>query len=192
SYQGALIEATGLQKVKDLYAWRWEVGPEMPRRCMAAHREMLDMGFKFRPTDLWKEMDELVAIFDNAWQHNWGYVPMTRAEADQRRNELRLILDPEIAIVATLNGELVAMGIATPNLHEAINDFGGKVTPMNIAKLLWRMKVTRPKSARLAFLGVKEHIRKQKKYMPIALALINELNRRGYQRGYQWGELSWT
>ena len=54
------------------------------------------------------------------------------------------------------------------------------------------MKVTRPKSARLAFLGVKEHIRKQKKYMPIALALINELNRRGYQRGYQWGELSWT
>jgi hypothetical protein len=192
SYQGALIEATGLQKVKDLYAWRWEVGPEMPRRCMAAHREMLDMGFKFRPTDLWKEMDELVAIFDNAWQHNWGYVPMTRAEADQLRNELRLILDPEIAIVATLNGELVAMGIATPNLHEAIGDFGGKITPMNIAKLLWRMKVARPKSARLAFLGVKEHIRKQKKYMPIALALINELNRRGYQRGYQWGELSWT
>src|SRR5690606_20390037 len=97
SYQGALIESTGLQKVKDLYAWRWEVGPEMPRRCMAAHREMLDMGFKFRPTDLWKEMDQLVAIFDNAWQHNWGYVPMTRAEADQLRNELRLILDPEIA-----------------------------------------------------------------------------------------------
>jgi hypothetical protein len=63
---------------------------------------------------------------------------------------------------------------------------------MNIAKLLWRLKVDHPKSARVAMLGLREDIRKQKKYMPLALALIAELNRRGYQRGYHWGELSWT
>jgi hypothetical protein len=84
------------------------------------------------------------------------------------------------------------MAIAIPNLNEAISDFGGTISPMKVAKLLWRLKVERPKSARVAMLGIRSDIRKQKKYMPLALALIAELNRRGYQRGYTTGELSWT
>lgn len=39
--------------------------------------------------------------------------------------------------------------------------------------------VLNPKSARVALLG----IRKQKKYIPLALALIAELNERGHKRG---------
>ena len=90
------------------------------------------------------------------------------------------------------DGELAGMAITAPNLNEVIRDFEGTLTPTNVAKLLWRTKVSHPKSARVAMLGIREKYRKQKKYMPLALALIAELNRRGYQRGYEWGELSWT
>jgi len=192
SYQDAVIQKAGLTKCKDLYAWRWESTPDMPRRSVKALAQMKELGATFRSADLKTEIDSLIDIQDDAWRHNWGHVSMTKAEAAQLRNELKLIIDPAIAIVVEIEGEAVGMALAIPNLNEAIRDFEGSISPAKIAKLLWRLKVDHPKSARVAMLGIREGIRKQKKWMPLALALIAELNRRGYQRGYEWGELSWT
>ncbi|HSC85655.1 MAG TPA: hypothetical protein VLC09_00210 [Polyangiaceae bacterium] len=191
-HQGRVAEACGLEKAKDLYAWRWNIGPDMPARCLKALRDMRELGVTFRSAQLDREIDQLVAIQDDAWRNNWGHVSMTPAEAKQLKTELSLIIDPSITVVVELDGEPVGMALAIPNLNEAIADFGGSISPAKIAKLLWRLKVDHPRSARVALLGIKEHVRKQRQYMPLALALIAELNRRGYQRGYQWAELSWT
>lgn len=192
SHQDRMAKAAGLTKAKDLYAWRWEVTAEMPPRCLRAHQQMRELGVTFRSVNLEKEIDQLVAIQDDAWRHNWSHVSMTTAEAKQLKSELGLIIDPAIAIVCEVDGEMAGMGLAIPNLNEAIRDFSGSLDPIKIAKLLWRLKVDHPKGARVALLGIKESVRKQKAYMPLALALIAELNRRGYQRGYEWAELSWT
>jgi len=191
-YQGAIYEKLGLEKAKDLFAWRWDVAPGLPPRALRAHSEMKRLGVTFREVNLTTEIEELVAIQDDAWQDNWGHVSMTPAEAKQLRRDLSLIIDPAIAIVADIDGELAGMAIAIPNLNEIIRDFSGKLTPTNVAKLLWRLKVDHAKSARLALLGIKGEYRKQKKYMPLALAMISEIARRGYQHGYEWSELSWT
>ena len=191
-HQDRVILEAGLVKCKDMYAWRWETTADMPKRSLKALTAMKEQGAVFRSADLKTEIPELIKIQDDAWKHNWGHVSMTRAEADQLRSEFKLILDPEIVIVVEIEGKPVGMAIAVPNLNEAIADFEGKISPTKIAKLLWRLKVDHPRSARVAMLGIKEGIRKQKKWMPLALALIAELNRRGYQRGYEWGELSWT
>lgn len=192
NYQDEVIQSTGLTKCKDLYAWRWEVTADMPRRSLKALAAMKEQGATFRNADLKTEIDTLIDIQDDAWRHNWNHVSMTKSEAAQLRNELKLIIDPAIAIVVEVEGKPAGMAIAIPNLNEAIRDFEGTISASKIAKLLWRLKVDHPKSARVAMLGIREGIRKQKKWMPLALGLIAELNRRGYQRGYEWGELSWT
>lgn len=191
-YQGSIYEKLGLQKAKDLFAWRWDCSPSMPPRTLRALSEMKRLGVVFRPVNLKTEILELIDIQDDAWRHNWGHVSMTPAEANELRNTFSLIIDPRVATVAEIDGELVGMALAIPNLNEIIRDFQGKMTPTNVAKLLWRLKVERPKSARLAMLGIKAEYRKQKKYMPLALAMIADLARRGYQCGYEWSELSWT
>ncbi len=191
-YQDKIILESGLTKCKDMYAWRWETTADMPKRSLKALTAMKEQGAVFRSADLKTEIPELIKIQEDAWKQNWGHVSMTKAEADQLRNEFKLILDPEIVIVVEVEGKPVGMAIAVPNLNEAISDFEGKISPTKVAKLLWRLKVDHPRSARVAMLGIKEGTRKQKKWMPLALALIAELNRRGYQRGYEWGELSWT
>ena len=117
---------------------------------------------------------------------------MTELEANQLRDELKPFLDSEVAIVVEVDGELAGMALGVPNMNEVIRDLGGRLSPLNFAKLLWRLKVRRPRSGRVAMLGIKEGIRKQKKYMPLALALVGELHQRGYRRGYRWSELSWT
>ncbi|HXS17758.1 MAG TPA: hypothetical protein VN764_11245 [Polyangiaceae bacterium] len=191
-YQNELILKSGLVKCRDLFAWRWRATAQMPTRSLKALAAMKEQGARFRSADLAKDIDELIDIQDDAWRNNWGHVSMTRAEATQLRNELKLIIDPEITVVVEIEGKAVGMALSIPNLNEVISDFEGSISPTKIAKLLWRLKVDHPRSARVAMLGIREHVRKQKKWMPLALALIAELNRRGYQRGYQWGELSWT
>ncbi len=191
-YQDRVIKSAGFEKCRDLYAWRWRAQAATRKRSLDAHSSMKELGFTFRSADLENEMDDILAIQNDAWKDNWCHVSATRAEADQLKNEMKLIIDPVIAIVIEFKGEVVGMALAIPNLNEAISDFGGKIGPLKAAKLLWRLKVDRPKSARVVMLGIRSDIRKQKKYMPLALALLAEINRRGYQRGYEWAELSWT
>jgi hypothetical protein len=191
-YQGGIYEKLGLQKAKDLFAWRWDTAPGLPPRSLRALAEMKRIGVVFREVNLKTEIEQLIEIQDDAWRDNWGHVSMTPLEAIQLRRDLALIIDPSIALVAEIDGELAAMALAIPNLNEITRDFDGKLSPKNLAKLLWRLKVEHPKSARLALLGIKGTYRKQKKYMPLALALIAEIARRGYQHGYEWSELSWT
>ena len=191
-HQDRVLQACGLSKAKDLLAWRFDVRPELPARCVRAFDAMRELGVTFRQARLDKEIDELVRIQDDAWKHNWGHVSMTPAEARQLRNELKLVVDPTVTIVVEVEGEIAGMALSVPNLNELIDGFQGTLSPLKAARLLWGLKVRRPKSARVAMLGLREGIRKQKKYMPLALALITELNRRGWERGYEWSELSWT
>lgn len=191
-HQKRIAESTGLEKVKDLFAFRWEMG-SLPKRAKKAHD--IVAGYpevRLREVDFKKEIDELVEIQDDAWRHNWGHVSMTQAEAKQFAKDLALLLDKRIAIVAEINGELAAMAIAAPNLNEAIRDLDGKLSPAGIAKLLYRLKIQGTKSGRLVFLGIKEKYRKQKRYGFLSLAMVAEIAERGRKAGYEWGELGWT
>lgn len=192
-YQQRLADACGLQKEKDLYAWRWPVVEEMPKRALRALEQIRDMPeVTIREARVDEEMDQLIEIQSDAWKDNWAHVTLSKAEARKVASDMKLLIDPAIAIVAEIDGELAAMSLALPNLNEAIADFSGRLTPMNVAKLLWRLKVKRPKTARLIMLGIKEKFRKQKRYMPLAVALVCEMGQRGRRQGYEYGELSWT
>jgi hypothetical protein len=192
-HQDRIAQLAGLQKVRDLFAWRWTITAEPPARMLRGLEAMSKLPeVRFRSVDLEREIDTLVRIQDDAWRHNWGHVSMTEPEAHKLRDELKLILDPEVATVVDVDGEIAGMALAVPNLNEVIRDFSGKLSPSKVAKLIWRLKVRRPTSGRVAMLGIKESVRKQKKYMPLALALIADLNARGHRRGYRWAELSWT
>ena len=139
-----------------------------------------------------RELAIIMEIFNDAWKENWGWVPATEAEVKKTGEELRMILDRDLAFIAEVDHEPVAMCIALPNLNEVIRDFDGKLGPVQIGKMLWRLKVKRPKSARLMMLGIRSKLRGSKKYGGLSHALYVEIARRGEAAGYRWGELSWT
>jgi hypothetical protein len=194
-YQGPLIEACGLPKVKDLLAWRYEV-EDLPPRAQKAHDEIRALPeVKLRTIDrkrLGFELTQMLAIQDDAWHENWGHVSLTEAEGKAVVDALKLLIEPELAIYADINGQTAGMAIALPNLNEAIADLGGKLLPLGWAKLLYRLKWRRPKTARLCLLGIKHEFRGLRRYGPLALALVAEIQMRGRRLGVQWGELSWT
>jgi hypothetical protein len=84
------------------------------------------------------------------------------------------------------------MAYALPNINEMIKDLNGSVFPLGLPKLLYRLKVKGPKTARLVGLGIKKKYRNVRKYAGLSAYLYTEMNRAGASVGIQWGELSYT
>jgi hypothetical protein len=195
AYQGALIEACGLSKAKDFYAWRYEV-TDLPPRARKARDEIAGLSeVKLRIIDrkrMDQELSQMLEIQDDAWRENWGHVSLTAAEGKAVVDALKLLIEPELAVFAEIDGQPAGMAIALPNLNEAIADLQGKLLPLGWAKVLYRIKWHRPKTARLCLLGIKKEYRNVRRYGALSLAMVAEVQKRGRDIGVKWGELSWT
>jgi hypothetical protein len=137
------------------------------------------------------EVYDLLDVYNDAFQHNWGFVPATDAEAKKLAADLGPIAD-EVSFFADIDGRPVGICIALPNVNEVIRDFNGTLGPIKLVKLLWRLKVRGTKSGRLILLGIRPELRRKRRYAPLAMAICAELMRRGHENGYEWAELGWT
>ena len=67
-------------------------------------------------------MRDIQEIYNDAWVGKWAYVPALPDEVRKMAEELKLIIDPDIAFIAEVHGEPVGMCIMLPNLNEVISD----------------------------------------------------------------------
>jgi hypothetical protein len=194
-YQSTLIEKAGYVKAKDFYAWRYNVG-ELNTRVKRAHAEIKALPeISFRRAsmkNLGKDVELLVDVFNDAWSDNWGFVPFTRNEVKKMAADFKLLLMPEITCICSIDGEPAAVALAIPNLNELVRDFDGKLFPLGLPKLLWRLKVRGPRSARLILLGIRKKFRNSRKYAPLSAFMYAEMNDGAKSLGIKEGELGWT
>jgi hypothetical protein len=194
-YQGALAEAAGLTKVKDLYAWRFKVAELAPRAVRAWEQisALPEVEVKnVNRSDLGRDIRKVLEIYNDAWSENWGFVPATEAEGEKMAEDMKLVIDERLAFWVMIDGEPAAICIAFPNLNEAARDLDGKLFPFGIFKLLWRVRVKHPRTARVLLMGIKKKFRNRKRYGPLALFICAEIARRGKDLGYEGAEVSWT
>lgn len=194
-YQAGLIEGNQFERVRTMYAWKYEVG-NLKRRVQDAHDEISKLPeVTSRPVDMSNiENDTRIVmdLYNDAWAENWGHVPMTQAELRALAKDFRLLLRPEITQIAFINGTPAAVAIAAPNLNEALVGLNGKLLPTGLLKLVYRLKIRQPDTARLIILGIGKRYRSQRKYAALSLFLYAKLNQGGQQLGIKWGELSYT
>jgi hypothetical protein len=194
-YQGGLIEQAGLAKLKDLYAWRYDIG-EVPVRAQRAHAEILAMPeVETRladPRQMDRDIGIIMDVFNDAWSDNWGFVPLTEKELRKLASDTKLILMPEITKLTFIDGEPAAVALGLPNINEIIQDLRGQLLPFGAAKLLWRLKVRGPRSGRLVILGIRKKWRHVRRYAGLSAFLYVEMNRAAHLLGIRDSELGWT
>jgi len=194
-YQGELIEKAGYSKVKDLFGWKYMVG-ELNSRVKKAHEDILQMpevtSREGSLKDIQRDVDIIVDIFNDAWSDNWSFVPFTQTEVRKMASDFKLLLEPQITRLVYIDGEPAAVAVAIPNLNEMIGDLRGRLFPLGLPKLLYRLKVQGPRSARLIILGIRRKYRHVRKYAGLSLFLYGELALSGKRIGVEWGELGWT
>ncbi len=143
-----------------------------------------------------KRIDSEVAlmldIVNDAWSDNWGFVPMTKAEAADMATMLKMILKSQDVCIAEYKGEPVAFVMTIPDMNEAARDLNGHLFPFGIIKLLWRMKVKGTRKVRMALMGVRKSLQNTPIGGALALGVIKNVRDYHMARGVTNGELSWV
>ncbi len=194
-YQGGLVERAGFAKLKDVYAWTYAVG-NVPQRAQKAHDDIAALPEvttrQVNPSRMLEDVGVVMDIFNDAWSDNWGFVPLTQRELTKMASDMKLVLMPELTKLTYIDGEPAAVALALPNLNEMTADLGGQLFPFGFAKLLWRLKVRGPKSARLVILGIRKKWRHVRKYAALSAYLYVAMNKSAHLLGIERGELGWT
>jgi len=196
-YYRKLLEHWGLAKSKDLLSYIIDSRTTKFSDRLLAHAEKLKQGGQvtFRPIrmkDFEKEISTILEIYNDAWEKNWGFVPMTPEEFRHMAKDMKSILDPNLLLIAEVRGEAAAFALALPDVNQALKRIpDGKLLPLGLMRLLWNLKGPGKKKTlnrcRVITLGIK------KKYQQIGIGpvLYLEYLKRGPAAGYPAGEASW-
>jgi hypothetical protein len=185
------LEAAQYRKVKDLYAWLYDIRKEVaPTVAKLAAHVRGKHAVVVRRLDLQEfaaEVERMRAIYCGAWEHNWGFVPPTADEFRRIATELKPIFDPRCAICAEIGGRPVACAIAVPDVNQALKGTGGRLFPLGLVRLLASRFLV--DQVRLLLLGVLAEYRGFALY-PL---MWYELHRQVAENTrYRWCECSWV
>ena len=72
-----------------------------------------------------------------------------------------------------------------------IQDFEGKLSPTKVAKLLWRLKVRHPRTARVPLMGVRQEYQHSRLGPTLAFMVIDAVRKALHQRGVRDVEMGW-
>ena len=193
-YYPTLVDAAGFVKAKDLLAYRMSLETEQP--FALPERYQLDLErvaqadrITFRDIDLRdfpREIERCWEIYNQAWEKNWGFFPMSHDSFVHEAQILKFILWKDLTFVVEVNGDPAAFAVLLPDYHRAYKAVGnGRLLPTGIFKIL--AAKPRLKGIRIAILGIKPKYRTRS----IFALFASETYKRGKARGLVEGEASW-
>ncbi len=188
-YYLELMDACGMSKAKDLYAFRMDRGHETSRKVQAILARIPDQGrCRIRPFDksrLNEEAAAIAGIYNSGWRNNWGFVPWTDAEIKHMAKSLVRFADPDIVLFAEMDGRPVGFAFGLPNLNEALAKVNGRLFPFGFLKILAARKTI--KGVRAPVFGVVPEVMGT----GLAYLLYDRFEKALLAKGFEWGELSW-
>jgi len=137
--------------------------------------------------NLRKDIDIILAIFNEAWCDNWGYVPLTEREITAMANELRLIVDTPITYLVFLDEEPAAFMVSMPDINQILRfNRNGSLFSRHFLRLLVNRKryITQ---FRVMLMGT----RKKYRLLGLDALMYHRLFHDAYAAGYLTVEMSW-
>lgn len=194
AYYPKLIELQGFVKAKDLEAWKIE------QKTAKFHPKLLAKANKFsemhsiiiRPIHLDQfdhEIEKIYEVYNDAWEKNWGFVPMKQDEFYFLAKAMKAILFPHSCYVVEVAGEMAGFGIWLPDINQVLIKIrNGKLLPTGAFKLFWYTKVKKlMNQGRILTLG----IRKKFRHLNLGSLLYTKYLEVLPEAGYPVSECSW-
>lgn len=183
------LTAWGLAKARDVLAFEVDtttldferlrrVGVKVAARARIELRPLVMRRFSDETAQIWR-------LYNTIWEHNWGFVPMSRAEFEREARGFRAICVPELIWFACAEGEPVGFIVALPDVNPAIRACRGRLLPFGWWTL--RREIARARRLRILTLGIQPSHRGR----GIDGALIQAVVAAGTERGFQSAECGW-
>ncbi|MCB2155563.1 N-acetyltransferase [bacterium] len=187
------VEAAGYEKAEDLLCYwltRDTFTERIPRMADRVQKRLRDAGHtvSVRPLDKsnWAREVALVRkLYNQGWEQNWGFVPMTDAEFAFIAKELKPLADERFIFFIYLDDEPVGFTLALLDYNVVLKHLEGKLGPKQLA--LFLMLKSNIKAIRLLMLGTLPEYRNR----GLDLLMYRDFAASCIEHGIFEGELSW-
>ncbi len=136
----------GMKKAKDLLVYNCDAsqGYKIPARFLKLTDEIArHYRVTVRPLDMKRLVQEariIVQLTNESLKNNWGYYPVDEAEAEQIAADLKMIVHPEVVLIAEVEGKPIGYIISVPDVNDILKDMNGQLFPLGVFKLLKRIR----------------------------------------------------
>ncbi|MBR4751955.1 MAG: GNAT family N-acetyltransferase [Thermoguttaceae bacterium] len=192
-YYEKLIENAGFVKSQDLYSFWGKVDmlPKVRERFLHT-AEMIQERFnvKLRPLNKKRFTDDyemFLNIYNRSLTNTWGFVPMSESEIKTMAASLKLLMIPELAIVAEIDDQPIGATFCLPDYNPRIKAINGRLFPFGFVKLL-RKREEAIRRIRV----ISTNVIPEYQMSGLGLVLLNALVPKALECGVQECEFSWV
>jgi len=195
-YYAQFAEQYGMQKYRDLYAWRANLA-ELDENLESLPQEILRVfeviskrsGVTIRKINMNRWDQEVILIhklFNETLEQLQEHVPMSLEAFRDFATEMKPILDPDLVLFAEMEGKTVGFIVAFPDPNQLLHKLNGRLYPLGWLKMLWfRRKIDQ---VTFKLFGVREEYRRR----GIDTLLYFEAIKEAKAKGYRWLDGSTT
>jgi GNAT superfamily N-acetyltransferase len=192
-FYARIVEAAGFEKAKDLYQWGIELSDPIPERVVRISEKIQKReGIEIRQFDFdnWdRDVAITLELLNDAWKENWGFVPMREKEYRHFAKDLKMVLRPELGLIAEVDGEPIAFAATIVDVNPVLRKIDGKLFPFGAIRLGWEVMVKKSiDRGRLVLLGIKERYRRR----GIDSLLFVKTFQNSAKIGLTGGQIGWT
>ncbi|RYE03882.1 MAG: GNAT family N-acetyltransferase [Sphingomonadales bacterium] len=191
------IEGMGYGAVKKLLTYDLNIEhgfPPLIGRIIAAGEKNARIHIrKVNKAKFEEEAKIILAILNDAWSDNWGFVPLTQPEIDDVGKKLKPLVFEDLIRIAELDGEPVAFMVTLPDMNEALKPLKGSLFPFGWAKLLLWLRKPRARTMRVPLMGVVKRLQASRMASQLAFMMIEYCRRAAVaDYGTTRGEIGWV
>jgi hypothetical protein len=141
-YYAALLEACGLTKSQDMYAYEMDmpllralVDRYKPAVLSVLNRPDLVIR-PMDPTRLRQEIDTYLDIYNRSLEGTWGFTPLQPAEASAIADQLRHLIEPQFTAIAEIDGRPIGVMFALLDYNQILRTCNGRLFPFGLMRLI--------------------------------------------------------
>lgn len=190
------IESHGYAKAKSLLTYEIDVQKEFPpliQRIVTSGER--NERIRIRPVDKsrWDEEAAIIlAILNDAWSGNWGFVPFTPQEVAYAGKKLRPIVFEQINYIAELDGKPAAFMLTFPDINDVLKRINGRLFPFGWFHLLRWLRKPQGAGMRVPLMGVMKELHNSRLASQLAFMMISQIRHTAAtQFGSKRGEIGW-
>jgi hypothetical protein len=191
------IEAAGYTRAKTLYTYDLDItngfGPLVQRLVQSGLRNDRINVRRVDKSRWDEEVATILAILNDAWSDNWGFVPFTPSEVAYAGKKLRAIIHEELNMIAEVDGRPVAFMLTWPDANSALAKIKGKLFPFGWIHMLRWLRHPKGAGMRVPLMGVLKELHNTRMAGTLAFMMIEAIRVQATTKFQSTrGELGWV
>ncbi|QIQ87938.1 N-acetyltransferase [Erythrobacter sp.] len=195
-HYAAWIESAGYARAKTLYTYQLDIPkgfPPIVQRIVQSGARNPRISVRRVNKARWDEEAETVlAILNDAWSDNWGFVPFTPEEVAYAGKKLKPIIREDLNMIAELDGKPVAFMLTFPDVNDVLARIGGRLFPLGWVQMLRWLRHPAGSDMRVPLMGVLKELHNSRLASQLAFMMISAIRDNAHEvYGSKLGEIGW-